>query len=85
MKYLEVVSKEVYQWYEDIAHEPMRDLCEIEEEEHREAAHCYLCKKRFNNRKKGRKVHDHDHFTRQYLGAACNSCNLARRIPKKPV
>ena len=85
MKHLEVVSKEVYQWYEDNAHEPMRDLCEIEEEEHREAAHCYLCKKRFNNRKKGRKVHDHDHFTGQYLGAACNSCNLARRIPKKPV
>ena len=85
MKHLEILSKQVYQWYQDNAHEPMRDLCEIEEEEHAMARHCYLCKKRFSNRKKGRKVRDHDHFTGYYIGAACNACNLARRIPKKPV
>ncbi|XP_063241118.1 uncharacterized protein LOC134541533 [Bacillus rossius redtenbacheri] len=31
------------------------------------------------------KVKDHDHFSGKYLGAACNSCNLLRRRPKKLV
>jgi hypothetical protein len=40
---------------------------------------CYLCKAHNNNL-----VKDHDHFTGHFLGLACNQCNLARRLLKKP-
>ncbi|XP_063219120.1 uncharacterized protein LOC134529202 [Bacillus rossius redtenbacheri] len=48
------------------------------------AAHqCCYCNKVFTS--DNRKVRDHDHFSGKYLGAACNSCNLLRRRPKKLV
>ncbi|XP_063242517.1 uncharacterized protein LOC134542299 [Bacillus rossius redtenbacheri] len=48
------------------------------------AAHqCCYCKKSFTAY--NIKVKDHDHFSGKYLGAACNSCNLLRRRPKKLV
>lgn len=40
---------------------------------------CYLCDKTFSDFVV--KVRDHSHFTSNYLGAACQSCNLRRRTP----
>jgi hypothetical protein len=37
---------------------------------------CYLCDDSFSTTTK---VRDHNHFTGEYLGAACNDCNLLRR------
>jgi len=42
---------------------------------------CYICKKDFTTETV--KCRDHCHFTSTYLGAACQSCNLRRRRPKK--
>ena len=39
---------------------------------------CYMCHTTFNADIS--KVCDHDHFTGIYLGAACNKCNIQRRI-----
>lgn len=41
---------------------------------------CYMCQKPFTFAVKCR---DHCHFTGKYLGAACQSCNLLRRRPRK--
>jgi DNA polymerase type B, organellar and viral/Recombination endonuclease VII len=82
LKHLETLSKEVFEWYEACAHRPMRPLYEVEENEYDDAENCYLCKKQFTNAKSRQKVHDHDHFTGDFLGAACNACNLARRVRK---
>lgn len=45
------------------------------------AQHCYLCKKSFKNY--STKQRDHNHFSGQFLGAACLYCNLQRRRPHK--
>lgn len=41
---------------------------------------CYLCNMFFE--KSSDKNRDHNHFTGEYLGAACTRCNLQRRRPK---
>jgi hypothetical protein len=38
---------------------------------------CYMCKKPFTNG--NFKVRDHDHFTGNFRGAACNLCNMKNR------
>ena len=43
--------------------------------------HCYLCGQPFNSDSK--KNRDHNHFTGEFLGAACVFCNLQRRRPHK--
>ena len=83
MRHLESQAKQVHRWYSDNAHLPMRDLVEVEVDEHEAANRCYLCSRGFNLSDRV-KVHDHDHFTGDYLGAACNACNLSRRV-RKPV
>jgi len=40
---------------------------------------CYLCKRPFNQTII--KCRDHSHFTGRYIGAACQRCNLRRRMP----
>jgi len=42
---------------------------------------CYICETPFSQNVI--KVRDHSHYTGQYLGAACQQCNLRRRIPRK--
>ena len=79
MRHVESLAKEVHQWYSNNAHLPMRQLVEIQVDEHEAATRCYLCSRCFNDHDRC-KVHDHDHFTGDYLGA----CNLARRV-RKPV
>ena len=45
---------------------------------------CYMCGRDFvNGKDRMTKNRDHDHFTGQFLGAACTDCNLKRRQVKK--
>jgi len=45
------------------------------------ATHCYLCGIEFTDMTV--KCKDHSHFNSKYLGAACQSCNLRRQMPKR--
>ena len=40
---------------------------------------CYMCSREFSSGLV--KVRDHSHFTGKYIGAACQKCNLRRRMP----
>jgi hypothetical protein len=40
---------------------------------------CHICNSELE---KDNKVRDHDHYTGQYRGAACNKCNLNLNLPK---
>jgi len=42
---------------------------------------CYICGNQFGG--KVLKVRDHSHYTGHYLGAACQTCNLRRRMPTR--
>ena len=72
---MEEEAHRVNQWYKENAHEPRLQLTVSQESNFESAKRCYLCQKEISD-----KVRDHDHFTGKYLGAACNSCHLARRI-----
>ena len=50
-----------------------------EEESFKTARTCYLCAKAFTDANP--KVHDHNHFTGSYRGAACDACNKALKNP----
>ena len=71
-------------WLEDdvkaIANIKPKKMIFTEEDEKRfnESKLCWICKKPF----KDNKVRDHCHYTGQYRGPACNSCNLKYRKPK---
>ena len=71
---LEVLAREVQLWYNYNSHTPMKMTVQ-DEEDFKSATTCYLCKL------SEARVRDHDHFTGVYLGAACNECNLSRRLP----
>ena len=59
---------------------------EGEKDKHDEATKCYLCGRTFDQSKKGmRKVCDHDHMTGEYLGAACDGCNINRRPDRQKI
>jgi Recombination endonuclease VII len=46
-----------------------------------QSTQCYMCNTTFNDCVV--KCRDHCHFTGKFLGAACQSCNLRRRRPRK--
>ena len=60
--------------------QPM-DITPKEEKEFLQANCCYMCDKVFDDNTT--KCRDHSHKTAKYVGAACQSCNLRRRRPKK--
>ena len=78
LKSLEEQAKMVYDWYGEFGTQDMSPLTAEEMQEYDESTHCYLCQNEFidNN---NNKVRDHDHFTGEFIAAACNDCNLARR------
>ena len=56
-----------------------REMIELtldEQKEYENATYCHICKKEFGDKKKQRKVRDHDHYTGKYCGAAHSICNL---------
>ena len=54
----------------------MIELTVEEQKEYENATHCHICKNVFGDKKKHRKVRDHDHYTGKYRGAAHSFCNL---------
>ena len=54
----------------------MIELTLEEQKEFEDATYCHICKKAFGDKKKHRKVRDHDHYTGKYRGAAHSICNL---------
>ena len=74
---LERHAERVQLWYSDNSKVQMKITSNSEADFDR-ATTCYLCKLAPAT------VRDHDHFSGDYLGAACSECNLARRLPKKP-
>ena len=54
----------------------MIDLTLEEQKEYEDAKYCHISKKVFGEKKKHRKVRDHDHYTSKYRGAAHSICNL---------
>ena len=72
--------KVVEPWYKEHGHEKIR-ISRQQTIEFNNATSCYLCKKEASTY-----VKDHDHFTGDYLGPACNKCNMSRKIrPCLPV
>ena len=74
---LDMLSKLVSKWYKNYRNTPMTELTNVEVTSYNNAIICYLCGGTFND---DDKVKDHCHFSGKFLGAACNHCNLARRI-----
>jgi len=74
---LELTAKEVRQWYDQNANKPMLPLTNEQNENHKNAQVCYLCKKSFNILNP--KVKDHCHVSGFYIGAAHSLCNIQRR------
>ena len=54
----------------------MIELTLEEQKKYEDAKYCYICKKVFGEKKKHRKVRDHDHYTGKYRGTAHSICNL---------
>ena len=54
----------------------MIELTLEERKEYKDATYCHIYKKVFGDKKKHRKVRDHDHYTGKYRGAAHSICNL---------
>ena len=54
----------------------MIELTLEEQKEYEDATYCHIYKKVFGNKKKHRKVRDHDHYTGKYRAAAHSICNL---------
>ena len=70
-------SERAYKFYR--TNLPMRELTPAQRGEFKAATNCYICGKPFTGRNGGRKVHDHDHLSGEYIGAACEGCNINRR------
>ena len=51
---------------------PIKPLSHVQQEEHNNAAKCYLCQKQFNETEETARKHaDHCHITGEYCGPAC--------------
>ena len=71
---LEELSGQVQTWYHENGNLEIKPLTPMQVQSHDNATICYLC-----HNKVVEKVRDHNHFTGEYIGAACNKCNLSRR------
>ena len=85
---VEVFCRTIKREGKRILNMPEKDMLPLtheEEEAHRNARACHICKNTFkrNPEKRGEwKVKDHCHYTGQYRGAAHSKCNLAYKLPK---
>ena len=72
------LSREVYAFM--MRNTPMKPLTDKQNREYEKAEVCYICHDPFlTTGKAKKKVRDHDHSTGEYLGPACNECNLKRQ------
>ena len=56
---------------------PMKRLSRDQQENHSNAARCYLCQKEFNENEETTRKHTyHCHITSKYCGPTCQYCNL---------
>jgi hypothetical protein len=76
LEQLEVLSHEMQRWYNQNAYCKMM-MTTDDDTSFKATTSCYLCGGGGDTL-----VRDHDHFTGNFLGAACNTCNLERRIAK---
>ena len=60
----------------------MIELTLEERKEYKDATYCHIYKKVFGDKKKHRKVRDHDHYTGKDRGATHSICNLRYSAPK---
>jgi len=74
---LEQTTKDVRDWYNENANQPMLPLSLEQEQNHANAQVCHLCKKAFHLLNP--KVRDHCHVSGFYIGAAHSLCNIQRR------
>ena len=85
---MEVLVKALKREGKRILNMPEKDMLPLthdEQEAHKNARICHICKNPFkrNPEKRGEwKVKDHCHYTGQYRGAAHRKCNLAYKLPK---
>ena len=77
LNYINETVKTVLQFYKDKMNASMIPLTRDEEQQLSYAVKCYLC-----NKKEQYLVRDHCHFSGKFLGAACNKCNLSRKVRK---
>ena len=76
LKWLENITENViYPWFEKNSKKLMIPLTSNQLGNFYKAKECYLCKQF-----KEKLVRDHCHFTGNYLGAACQKCNLSRKV-----
>ena len=72
------LSREVYAFM--MKNTPMKPLTDKQNRMYKKGEICYICHDPFlTTGKAKKKVRDHDHSTGEYLGPACNECNLKRQ------
>jgi hypothetical protein len=78
--FIEHLLKQENNWIKNLLsnNNPMV-MSELDQIDFNNATCCYICDEDFTE--KNYKCRDHNHLTSEYLGAACNKCNLRRRKP----
>ena len=67
--------------YHAVAKHPKEiNMSSSDESSFQAATHCYTCQRPFTQ--KHSKVRDHNHFTGQFRGAACDRCNKEMKYPR---
>lgn len=78
INFLEHLLKQEEDWLSDLLEEKKALVMSFRDTiNHNNSINCYLCGAEFNDQ--FTKCRDHCHFTGNYLGAACQKCNLSRR------
>ena len=79
--FIEHLLNENDAWINNILNqkEPIK-MTKKDVKEFEKATNCFMCDISFKKRKIV-KCRDHDHTSGRYIGAACNRCNLRRRLP----
>jgi len=76
LKWIEEMNRTIVKpWYEANSKKQMKQLTSTQWSDFVKSTTCYLCHLASNEL-----VRDHDHFTGNYIGAACKGCNLSRQV-----